>query len=43
MKRYSVWFNDGSYQYVWADSKKEARKNMGLYAAYTGKRIVRVS
>ena len=42
MKRFSVVFNDGSFQYVWSESKRNARKQMALYSAYTGKKIVKV-
>ena len=42
MKRFSVWFSDNTFQLVWAENKRAARKQMSLYAAYRRTKITEV-
>lgn len=42
MNRYVVKFDDGDCQFVWSESKKEARKQMSAYANCKKAKIVAV-
>lgn len=42
MKLYSVYFRDSPTEYTWAENKREARKNMSLYAEARGDKIIRI-